>query len=153
MEISSFDIPNVCPNTVRNPTISTSVSPAGSAFKSTFVRKWPFNHLLVRFHCQQECRNTNGKHGHHGNLRWFQRIGDHKRHRKQRQQKAENIFYQKQACRSFDIINDPTSFQYNRRHTRKIRFQQYQLRSLCCCVTSRRPSQYCSQRLSVQVHR
>ena len=96
-----------------------------------------FNHLLVRFHCQQECRNTNGKHGHHGNLRWFQRIGDHKRHRKQRQQKAENIFYQKQACRSFDIINDPTSFQYNRRHTRKIRFQQYQLRSLCCCVTSR----------------
>ena len=41
--------PNVCPNTTSAPTASTSVSPAGSAFKNTLVRKCPL--MISRFGC------------------------------------------------------------------------------------------------------
>lgn len=41
VEMSLAPTPKVCPNTTSAPTASTSVSPAGSAFKNTLVRKCP----------------------------------------------------------------------------------------------------------------
>lgn len=47
VEISVVFTPNVLPNTTSAPTISTSVRPAGNAFRNTLVRKCPVFFLYL----------------------------------------------------------------------------------------------------------
>ena len=54
MEISSDATPKVRPNTTSAPTASTSVSPAGSAFKKYVGQEMSLDHLFVGLERQEE---------------------------------------------------------------------------------------------------
>ena len=62
VEMSVSPSPNVCPKTAMAATASTSVRPAGRAFNTTICQEMSFDHIFIRLECQEESRNSDGKH-------------------------------------------------------------------------------------------